>query len=91
MRENYVLGVPKAGEYELILNSDDEKYGGWGKKVKTKFVTEPLNAHGQEDAIRVDIPGLSTLFIKQTKVYKKPVKKSKKVNKSSKTQNNFLT
>ena len=89
MRENYVLGVPKAGEYELILNSDDEKYGGWGKKVKTKFVTEPLNAHGQEDAIRVDIPGLSTLFIKQTKVYKKPVKKSKKVNKSSKTQNNF--
>lgn len=70
MRENYVIGVGKAGEYELVLNSDDTKYGGWGKEVKTKFKTETMNAHGEKQAIRVDIPGLSAMFIKLTKEYK---------------------
>lgn len=77
-RPNYCLGVPKAGQYSLVLNSDETKYGGWGKDIKTTYTTEPLKAHGQESAIRVDIPGLSVLLIKLTKEEKaEPTKKAK--------------
>lgn len=31
-REDYRVGVPKRKQYRLILNSDEEKYGGTGKK-----------------------------------------------------------
>ena len=32
-REHYRLGLPKPGAYELLLNSDDPKYGGWGNEL----------------------------------------------------------
>ena len=32
-REDYRVGVPKRKQYRLILNSDEEKYGGTGKKA----------------------------------------------------------
>ena len=31
-REHYRNGLPKAGSYELVLNSDEKKYGGWRGK-----------------------------------------------------------
>ncbi len=34
-RETYRIGVPSAGEYEVILCSGDKKYGGDGKNKKT--------------------------------------------------------
>ena len=35
--EGYKLGVPKAGKYKLILNSDDEKFGGNGNEVEKEI------------------------------------------------------
>ena len=32
-REHYRLGLPKAGIWEPVLNSDDAKYGGWGVPI----------------------------------------------------------
>ena len=32
-REHYRLGLPKPGAYELLLNSDDPKYGGWSNEL----------------------------------------------------------
>ena len=32
-REHYRLGLPKPGAYELLLNSDDQKYGGWSNEL----------------------------------------------------------
>ena len=31
-REDYRVGVPKSKQYKLILNSDEEKYGGSGRE-----------------------------------------------------------
>ncbi len=32
-REHYRIGLPKAGAYQLALNSDEVKYGGWGTEL----------------------------------------------------------
>ena len=32
-REGYRLGLPKGGAYELLLNSDEVRYGGWGTQL----------------------------------------------------------
>ena len=33
-REHYRLGLPRPGVYDPILNSDEEKYGGWGTPIQ---------------------------------------------------------
>ena len=32
-REHYRLGLSKPGAWELALNSDEKKYGGWGTEL----------------------------------------------------------
>lgn len=39
---DYAIGVPKAGEYELILNSDDKAFGGHGRiDAGVAYLTQP--------------------------------------------------
>ncbi|WP_052260913.1 1,4-alpha-glucan branching protein GlgB [Photobacterium gaetbulicola] len=61
-REGYLLGVPVEGEYELLLNTDDEKYWGSNAAVKTSIATEQVASHGLEQSIAVDLPPLATVF-----------------------------
>ncbi|MGN0556560.1 MAG: alpha amylase C-terminal domain-containing protein, partial [Acutalibacteraceae bacterium] len=65
-RTDYRIGVPEAGEYKLIFNSDDEKYGGRGVAVKKKARTADRPMHGYAQSIALNIPGLSTLYLEQT-------------------------
>ncbi|WP_407676572.1 1,4-alpha-glucan branching protein GlgB [Photobacterium obscurum] len=66
-REGYTIAVPEAGEYQLLLNTDDEKY--WGSQAPVKAVVETDNEsyHGLPYSIKVDLPPLSTLFLAFTK------------------------
>ena len=73
-RENYCFGVEKDGYYEVILNSDDERFGGKGGGTKTKVTSKKEPMHGYENSISVDIPGLSTIYFKYKK---KPAAKKK--------------
>lgn len=65
-RETYKLGVPSAGDYEVVLSSNDEKYGGrgTGKKifhaVKEPYADLPYT-------IMADIPGNTILYIRKKK------------------------
>ncbi|WP_036828212.1 1,4-alpha-glucan branching enzyme, partial [Photobacterium sanctipauli] len=63
-RQGYTLGVPTAGEYELLLNTDDSKYWGSGAEVKSVIKTEAVEAHGLEQSISLDLPPLSTVFMR---------------------------
>ena len=47
LREDYRLGVPKAGWYVPILNSDDEKFGGAGTAL-SPLHAEKIPSHGQD-------------------------------------------
>jgi len=73
-RENYRIGVPQKGTYHIVLNSDDEKYGGAGGGDKESIKSENVRMHGFEQSIVLNIPSLSVLYLRR----KKSSNKSKK-------------
>ena len=62
VRENYRIGVAKAGRLREIFNSDDTKYGGSGIKNKS-LKKEKTPWHGQDNSITLTIPPLSVVII----------------------------
>ena len=64
VREHYCLGLPRVGEYEPILNSDDAKYGGSGTPLHSVFsIKKPL--HGQPYSGEFTLAPLSVTFYKR--------------------------
>lgn len=64
--DEYNVGVPKAGKYKEILNSDDEAYGGKGfvnSRVKT---SKKLECDGRENSIVIKLAPLSVAIFKYT-------------------------
>lgn len=61
-RSGYTLGVPAAGEYELLLNTDDQQYWGSQAPVSVNVTTGSESHHGLPYSISLDLPPLSTLF-----------------------------
>ena len=55
-REGYTVGVPKKKKYKLLLNSDDEKFGGWGNEIPAEIMAEKEPCHFQEYSISFDLP-----------------------------------
>jgi 1,4-alpha-glucan branching enzyme len=63
-RENYVLGVPRAGAWREILNSDAKEYGGAGWGNLGAVQAAPLAAHGRPHSLTLTLPPLSTLYLR---------------------------
>ncbi|MDD9156265.1 1,4-alpha-glucan branching protein GlgB [Aliivibrio sp. S4TY2] len=61
-RENFRLGMPVSGEYELLLNSDAHFYGGSNYDVVSKVKTESIESQGLPQSILITLPPLSTVF-----------------------------
>src|SRR5690349_19485846 len=57
-RENYLLGVPQAGHWREIINSDAPYYGGSGMGNFGGVDSHPVPAHGRYHAIRITLPPL---------------------------------
>lgn len=66
-RTEYRIGVPKKGNYKVFFNSDDEKFGGEGRGDREKIKAEAINMHGFEQSIILDLPPLSTIYLKKTR------------------------
>ncbi|MEG1845863.1 MAG: alpha amylase C-terminal domain-containing protein, partial [Oscillospiraceae bacterium] len=66
-REDYKIGVPKKGNYKVIFNSDDEAFGGEGNGNKEKIKTENINMHGFTQSISLELPPMSTIYLKRTR------------------------
>ena len=75
-RSNYEIGVPYAGTYEVVFNSDDEAFGGTGKGSAGKIKTNERPMHGHEQSVSLELAGLSTIYLKLSR--KAPVKKEPK-------------
>lgn len=60
----YRLGVEK-GEYRLILNTDEKKYGGSGTLKGKTFRTVKRKAHGRNDSISFDLPKFTGLYFEK--------------------------
>lgn len=64
VRADYCVGVPASGNYKLLLNSDDQNFGGSGVSAGTKFVTEAIEQHGQDQRLTLTLPPLATVVLK---------------------------
>jgi 1,4-alpha-glucan branching enzyme len=59
----YKVGVPHAGEYEVLMNSDSEYYGG-SNAGDNKIHGEWGEWHGQKANISITIPPLAGVILK---------------------------
>jgi 1,4-alpha-glucan branching enzyme len=63
-RHNYRVGVPRAGFWKEVLNSDAREYGGSGQGNWGGFDTTPVPAHGQPASLNVTLPPLGVVLFK---------------------------
>ncbi len=75
LRKDYKIGVPEGEGYELVFNSDSEKFGGTGEKIKKTYKTIDGEMHGYKQYIELTLPPMTTLYFKQKKVKKAEDKK----------------
>lgn len=66
-RENYTIGVPQQGEYEIVFDSATDNFGGSkpNKTITVKAKRKKFDSFNY--TISFDINGLSTIFIKRKK------------------------
>ena len=64
MRRNYAIGVPRAGDWLEILNSDAPLYGGSGIGNFGKVEASPLPAHGRTHSLALTLPPLAMIVLK---------------------------
>ena len=78
---DFRLGVPFAGMYEEVFNSDREEFGGSGVVNEKKVSTEAIPWNGYADSISIMVPPLGMTVLKQ-----EMDKKNKKVKKGIKSK-----
>jgi 1,4-alpha-glucan branching enzyme len=64
-REQYVIGVPEAGRYVELLNSDSTVYGGSNLGNGGGLHTEATAAHGRPHRLLLTLPPLACLILKR--------------------------
>jgi 1,4-alpha-glucan branching enzyme len=67
VRPNYRIGVPQAGYYREVLNTDAEIYGGgnWGSEGGA--MAEQHGAHGRTHSMCLTLPPYATVVLKLQK------------------------
>ncbi|HFD92548.1 MAG TPA: 1,4-alpha-glucan branching protein GlgB [Gammaproteobacteria bacterium] len=63
-RENYRLGVPYAGDYSEIFNSDSEYYGGSNMGNQGVLSAEPIPWMGRPYSICITLPPLACVIFR---------------------------
>lgn len=63
-RANHVIGVPGAGRWTELLNSDASQFGGAGWGNFGGIEAAPVRAHGRPYSLTVTLPPLSAVFFR---------------------------
>ncbi len=71
--EKYVIGVPSAGEYEIVFNTAWSRFGGNKRALKKAYKAQKKDFLEFRHVIELDLPGLSVLYLRK----KKPEKQKK--------------
>ena len=79
-RDNYRIGVPEKGTYEVVFTSDKPEFGGTGLGTSKTVRTTKVPMHGFEQSISLSLAGLSGVYLRRRipKPRKKTPKQSKK-------------
>ena len=65
--QEYEVGVPEAGDYLEIFNSDAPEFGGSGKLNPGRLTAEKQRRHGQPYVLKLNVPPVGGLIIKSVK------------------------
>ncbi|MCK6264399.1 1,4-alpha-glucan branching protein GlgB [Vibrio sp. ZSDE26] len=63
-QDEFTLGMPIEGEYELMLNTDNAHYNGSDYHVYQNAVTQSVESQGLAQSLSLRIPPLATVFYK---------------------------
>ena len=64
VRYHYRIGVPAAGKYREVFNSDRQEYGGSGVVNAVPLDTQNIEWHGRPVSLELTLPPLSTIYLK---------------------------
>ena len=62
--KDFVIGLPKGGTLSLVLNSDEERFGGKGSEVQKLIHAHKGGFWGWEYSATFDLPAMTTLFFR---------------------------
>lgn len=65
VRRNYRLGVPAAGTYQEILNTDAMVFGGSNVLNENELLAENVPHHGLDHSLQLTLPPLAAVVLKQ--------------------------
>jgi len=63
-RYHYRIGLPMAGGYDKVFNSDEKRFGGTGLVISEMAWTEDIAYHNFKQSISLTIPPTSVLYYK---------------------------
>jgi 1,4-alpha-glucan branching enzyme len=63
-RNGYCIGVPVAGHWRELLNTDSAFYGGSDMGNSGGVRTVPVQRHGEAQSLELMLPPLATLYIR---------------------------
>jgi len=66
-RENYRVGMPSAGRWQVLANSDEPEFGGSGYVVPESVDTTETPWHGRDQSALLVLPPLGLLVLSPTK------------------------
>ncbi|ERH50533.1 glycogen branching protein [Ectopseudomonas chengduensis] len=62
--DGYRVGVPHAGRWQVLLNTDDRCWSGSGAGSEGELHSEQMTAHGQSDSLNLQLPPLGALILR---------------------------
>ena len=65
VRHDYRIGLPHPGQWQEILNTDAEQFGGSNVTNTDNLDTDFIAAHGYEQSISLLLPPLGAIFLKR--------------------------
>ena len=66
VRTGYRIGVPEAGRYREILNTDAEHYGGSGVSSPEPLEAQPIEHHGRPASLELKLPPLAAVMLSRS-------------------------
>jgi 1,4-alpha-glucan branching enzyme len=61
--DNYRIGAPSAGMYQVLLSTDDRRFGGSGYSGQQGVTTEPRPYHGYPQSMQLTLPPLAAVVL----------------------------
>ena len=61
-REEYAVGVPTSKKVKLVLNSDDERFGGNGHTIPATITPKPFRCDNKDYTLNFDLPPFSAVI-----------------------------